>query len=363
MDNISHTLKNKFMGTSSTEATSVKPKTVRSYEEIKTWISTEVANILKIDIDDIDSDQKFSGFGIDSIVAFAMTGDLCEWIGEELPATLLWEYPTIDSLSRYISEQFGESATERRSESSGILLAGCNGQNKLFCICGIGLYQNLADQMVHTMDTYGIYVPPEKSLGKFGKEIDDRYEYVTVEDLARRYVDEIISLKRQGPYYILGVSFGGVLAYEAAQQLSRRGANVPLLILLDAVLPSAVKVGATRYVIEQIKTAISGPNVREIVPEDQIHKLSYEEMGKFRSQYYWTLGKHYDPLPYTGSVLLVRATATKLFGLGYIHDEQLGWRDLVTGNLETIKIDGTHIGILQQPHVSELVSSLCKRIG
>ena len=85
-------------------------QTARSYEEIKEWMINEVAKILGIEADAVDTDREFFSFGIDSIVAFSVIGDLCEWIGKELPATLLWEYPTINSLSQYISEKLDKRA-------------------------------------------------------------------------------------------------------------------------------------------------------------------------------------------------------------------------------------------------------------
>ena len=85
-------------------------QTVKSHDEIRAWMTNEVAKILDIEADAVDTDQEFFSFGIDSIVAFSVIGDLCEWIDKELPATLLWEYPTINKLSQHISEQLDKGA-------------------------------------------------------------------------------------------------------------------------------------------------------------------------------------------------------------------------------------------------------------
>ena len=42
-----------------------------------------------------------------------------------------------------------------------------------------------------------------------------------------------------GPYQLGGWSFGGLVAYEMAQQLRAAGADVALLALLDTVAPGA----------------------------------------------------------------------------------------------------------------------------
>jgi thioesterase domain-containing protein len=56
--------------------------------------------------------------------------------------------------------------------------------------------------------------------------------------MAADYLAAIREIQPQGPYQLLGMSFGGLLAYEMAQQLSRQGGEVSSLILLDTSLPA-----------------------------------------------------------------------------------------------------------------------------
>ncbi|MGI9571261.1 MAG: phosphopantetheine-binding protein, partial [Desulfobulbia bacterium] len=177
---------------------------MKNPDELKTWISTELAGILECKPDDIDPDQEFSSLGIDSLVAFAMTGDLSERIGKDLSATLLWEYPTINSLSQKVSDIVDDEPTTKKSNSNAVLLAGNGSRENLFCICGIELYQALADKLTTNMDTYGVYVAPEKALGKFNEDMTQSYDYHQVEELANRYVDEITQVQAEGPYHLLG---------------------------------------------------------------------------------------------------------------------------------------------------------------
>src|SRR5262249_22243878 len=50
------------------------------------------------------------------------------------------------------------------------------------------------------------------------------------------YVKEIQTLQPQGPYFLGGLSFGGVIAFEMAQQLYAKGQTVALLALFDTEL-------------------------------------------------------------------------------------------------------------------------------
>jgi hypothetical protein len=54
-----------------------------------------------------------------------------------------------------------------------------------------------------------------------------------VPEIAALYIGEIRSVQPQGPYYLGGASYGGVIALEMAQQLRRVGLTVGVLIMFD----------------------------------------------------------------------------------------------------------------------------------
>jgi aspartate racemase len=62
-----------------------------------------------------------------------------------------------------------------------------------------------------------------------------------VEALATYYIEQMRQLQPQGPYFLTGVSFGGLVAFEMAQQLVAQGEEVGMLVLLDTYGPDAVK--------------------------------------------------------------------------------------------------------------------------
>lgn len=85
-------------------ATSSSQIQSRSADEIRNWIQSKLAAELQVEPDAIDVTQPFAGFGVDSIAIFTLTGDLAEWLGHDLRATLLWEYPNIAALSQHLAE-------------------------------------------------------------------------------------------------------------------------------------------------------------------------------------------------------------------------------------------------------------------
>src|SRR5262249_13592860 len=56
----------------------------------------------------------------------------------------------------------------------------------------------------------------------------------SLEELAAIHLTQMRAIQPEGPYLIAGWSFGGVLAYEIAQQLITNGAAVEFLGLIDA---------------------------------------------------------------------------------------------------------------------------------
>jgi acetoacetyl-CoA synthetase len=61
-----------------------------------------------------------------------------------------------------------------------------------------------------------------------------------VESMAAEYLKAIRAQQPQGPYHLCGYSFGGLVAFEMARQLSARGERIGLMCLLDT-LPSPLR--------------------------------------------------------------------------------------------------------------------------
>lgn len=77
-----------------------------SAAEIQDWIVSYLAELLEVDPDEIELAIPFDRYGLDSSVAIGMTGDLEDWLGRELDPTLLYDYPTIETLAQHLAEEF-----------------------------------------------------------------------------------------------------------------------------------------------------------------------------------------------------------------------------------------------------------------
>jgi acyl transferase domain-containing protein/thioesterase domain-containing protein/acyl carrier protein len=68
-------------------------------DSVRHYLIDQVARRSRIAIDEVDPDRPLEEFGLASRDAVAIAGELEQMLGRSLPATLVWEYPTINGLS------------------------------------------------------------------------------------------------------------------------------------------------------------------------------------------------------------------------------------------------------------------------
>lgn len=73
---------------------------------IQAWIVSYLAELLEIDPDEVNVTIPFERYGLDSATAVGMTGDLEDWLERKLDPTLLYDYPTVESFSQHLAEEF-----------------------------------------------------------------------------------------------------------------------------------------------------------------------------------------------------------------------------------------------------------------
>ncbi|HEY2157934.1 MAG TPA: amino acid adenylation domain-containing protein [Isosphaeraceae bacterium] len=79
------------------------------------WLARRMASQLGVAPAEVDHRATFASFGLGSLQAVGLAGDLEAWLGRPLSATLAYEHPTIASLARHLA---GESAEESPADAS-----------------------------------------------------------------------------------------------------------------------------------------------------------------------------------------------------------------------------------------------------
>jgi acyl carrier protein len=74
-------------------------------EQISEFCVTSLAKVLRIPIDRVETDAKFSRLGLDSAMVVYLMMELEEKLGLELSMDDFYDYPTVNELSRYLAEK------------------------------------------------------------------------------------------------------------------------------------------------------------------------------------------------------------------------------------------------------------------
>ena len=190
-----------------------------------------------------------------------------------------------------------------------------------------------------------------------------------VEDMATRYIDALRAVQPSGPYLLGGSSFGGVVAFEMAQQLCSGGHEVALLALIDTAAPERLPAQLADD-HEILAFALGADTVRlpdELRQRDPDERLRYcldqaraagtvptnfglPEFRRYLSmvQAHLQAMRSYTPHPYPGSIVFFRAaTRDRLNPPG----PEREWIELATGGFEVHEVPGDHITMNYTPHV------------
>ncbi len=196
-------------------------------------------------------------------------------------------------------------------------------------------------------------------------------------DLAARYAQEMRNRFPSGPYYLLGASFGGFVAFEMAKLLASQGIEPGFLLLIDPVVP-----GSSERVEVSERVSSIRDNLREegiaYLRRKLVRKFEYRceravwqrnnlecrlcaRLGRklpFRLRLFHAEEAHRRALyrhtftPYAGNVVLARALFRDDI-LGKRDDPALGWGPLVKGELSIHDFPVNHISMLDAPVVND----------
>ncbi len=81
---------------------SPQPPTTKSVSEVQDWLIERLAKQLNLAPEKIDTAQPLDSYGLDSLVAIELSGELGQWLGQDLPGNLLLEHDTIAALAAHL---------------------------------------------------------------------------------------------------------------------------------------------------------------------------------------------------------------------------------------------------------------------
>jgi thioesterase domain-containing protein len=207
--------------------------------------------------------------------------------------------------------------------------------------------------------------------------------------MAAHHLANLRGIAPAGPYRLCGRSFGGIVAFEMAQQLAATGDSVSSLVLLDsstfglrvdwtwteqaaqwirrlcarsALLRNDGPRGALAYVRARARAiwrwVRNGVGLSwQVVDAEVADAIAPSDLP---------LAKHllqtmveYSPKPYPGGMTLIKATEFRSGDAAF--DPRNGWRKFVKGDLRIHHVPGNHLTMLDGENV-EPIGRLLNRL-
>lgn len=214
-------------------------------------IKTTIASEMGVEIHEVSSAPDLSLLGMDSLMSLSILGTLREKTGLTLPADLFTTSPSLQAIEQKLSigpavtskglmnatVKTVQSTTASTRTATSVLLQGNSrtAKKQLWMVPDGGgsatSYVDIPDispdVAVWGLNSPFMKVPEEFTIGVIG--------------MAQKFIVEIKRRQPKGPYLLAGWSAGGVIAFEATNQLIKNGESVEILILLDAPCPLTIE--------------------------------------------------------------------------------------------------------------------------
>lgn len=189
------------------------------HQDLLCELFADVLGLSKVGVDD-----NFFDIGGHSLTAVRLVGRIRAALGVEVSPRTLFVAPTPARLAAELGVGTPQAALEVL-----LPLRTTGDRPPLFCLhpagglswCYAGLLRSLPDdQPVYGIQARSILSAQPPPAG--------------VEEMAAGYLDDIKAVAPNGPYRLLGWSFGGAVAHAMATALQARGERVELLALMDS---------------------------------------------------------------------------------------------------------------------------------
>jgi acyl transferase domain-containing protein/thioesterase domain-containing protein/acyl carrier protein len=322
-------------------------------------------------LEHVGLDDDFFELGGQSLVGVRLFTKIKKSFGVTLGLSTLFEARTIRQLASLVrdSRQREETVPKPWSPIVGIQTKGS--RPPLYVISGLGgnviKFHSLAYYLGEDQPVYGL----------LPRGLDGHEPFYTrVEEMAAYYVEAIAGRQPEGPYRLVGYSFGGALAFEVAQQLRARGGNVTFVGLFDTIEWEYMERVANALKFHE-RLSVRLVRLQDEFPEDSrltsLGRLVSSKCSAWIYRLFHAIGRpvpqtvggiedinafagaHYKPKPYPGVLTLFRSTSREAIDGD---DPFLGWGKFAPLGVEVHPVPSTHFDILQEPGVRVLAEKL-----
>ena len=322
----------------------------------ETELEVYIANIWRnvLGIRDFGIDDDFFELGGDSLAVEEVLAEL-QKLGPDLPTATFISAPTVAGLAaaaeRGASADLGAGVVEMRHVADA---------PTMFCFAGAGGIALAFERLVRDLDLelqiYGVQMHALEYRG-----IPD----FTVRRAAERFLRAFAGLPTNGPYVLIGHSYGGSVAFEVARELRRAGYDVALLALIDTFPPADDAETRSRGFVDRTKRVWGAvPGDRPLDRLIAIPRMATAGPVRYRGI------KHYGGFFNRGSAMqeLHRPGSYAGETVAYAGEDNAAevdyrrWGQVLTGPWTLEYVPGDHHTVLREPFVQAMAKDLRTRI-
>ena len=366
------------------------PRPVAQAEPVRSPIESAMAQMWRdlLDAQDVKPDDDFFALGGHSLTAVRLFAQIRSQFTVDLPLATLFQASTLAGFSAVVAKacEILAAHTQAASASGTVavpkwspLVAICQGQPgqpPLFCVHAAGgnviNFKRLATELGPVQPFYGL-----QAQGVDGH----RPALATIQAMAAQYVEAIRSVDPHGPYWLLGYSAGGVIAFEMAQQLRHAGAEVALLGMIDTLSPEAAERNISflrrlwlmrNWSLKFIRERSGRRRQARLLEENLAVRLgdfspgepvTQDLIGHHLFHHFFVALRLYRPKPYPGPMVLFKG-ASHLAEMPYLNaGPSLGWEKHIQGGIRPVTIVSHHASMMEEPGVLQLAQALKRELA
>ncbi|HET6244459.1 MAG: amino acid adenylation domain-containing protein [Bacteroidetes bacterium] len=288
---------------------------------------------LILEVDKISTRDNFFTLGGNSLKAVALVSKVKEITQQEIPFTIIFNYPTIEKMAAFLEEK-----NQQAEQSEELTLLNEKKEKNIFAFPPAIGYSIAYSDLAGQMKEYSFY----------------GFNFIENEDRLKIYADKIIAIQPKGDYTLFGYSAGGNLAFQVAKALSERGKKVDV-VMIDSYL---------RQKPEPVTAAEKEEYAKLYISDDSDHisnrYLTSEAMKKAAVR---KIGGYYDYLRKTpdygkinGEILLLRSETEKAGDNG-----RESWKTAGTG-LRVYQGVGEHAAMFNEEYFNTNFSLILKML-
>ena len=334
----------------------------------RTTLEKDLASLWKevLGVGDVGVHDNFFESGGDSLKAVRFIARLEMRFEVKVPVASLFGAQTISQLAHIIHNEIHDWSPIVPIQPQG-------NKTPIFAVHALGAmvlsYEPLSRALGKNQPFYGIQA--------YGFE-DEQTPYTNLDEMVSFYTQAILDQQPEGPYQLIGHSFGGIIALEIARKLKSLGEEVSYLAMLDTHMPiryqaiSLDDAGILKIFAEHNFGVVDIPlkTLRLMKPEMMIKKVSEQFNGAVSENFiksaiaiirgFQKMMISYKAEPLDIDIVLIRPTIKSQNIIGKLKGKlfkesakTLGWHQ-VARHVEVVNVAGDHHTMLNKSHAEGL---------